>query len=65
MTRRTGASTLIRTAQFLCKKIVQFTPAIEAFATDKPAVKAALAAALTACSVLESTLRDEFLVEGD
>lgn len=65
MSRRDGSGKLIRVAKVLCQTIVFFQPTLEKYATDKPALTAALNAALAACSLLHDELVDQFVIQGD
>ena len=65
MPKRTGANKIQRIAQALCRAIVIARPLLEKFATDKPALTAALTAALAACEVLNQELEEQFIEYGD
>lgn len=56
MAARTGMPTITKLAKQLCKYIVQFEPIIRVVTSNDPAVLAALAAALSACQVLDAEL---------
>lgn len=56
MARRTGIPTLHVLAQYLCRKLAKFTPLILRLYPDNTALKAALLAAASSCSVLLAEL---------
>ena len=56
MAPRTGVPTLLQVAKRMCDLITRYATVIELAYPSSPALHAALAAAMSACSVLESEL---------
>lgn len=64
MATRTGIPKIVKIAKALCLAVTFFAPTIRKVTNNDPAVEAALAAALAACTLLEQKL-EPYLPPGD